>query len=72
MKLTCKICESNTREIVHPRFGHYRWCEKCDFIYKDKADYVSHEEELRVYNSHQNSIEDPRYVEYFVDRKSVV
>ena len=65
MQLTCKICESNTREIVHPRFGHYRWCEKCDFIFKDEVYHVSKEEELRVYNSHQNSVEDPRYVQYF-------
>jgi hypothetical protein len=27
---------------------------------------VSKEEELHVYNSHQNSIDDPRYVKYFV------
>ncbi|WP_343184988.1 class I SAM-dependent methyltransferase [Anoxynatronum sibiricum] len=43
----------------------YHVCEQCDFIFKEAADIINSDEELRIYNCHQNSIHDPRYVAYF-------
>ena len=62
---SCKICGFTTREINHPKFGSYHYCERCEFISKDEEYIVSHKEELSIYNNHNNSIEDPRYVEFF-------
>ncbi|MDD3027822.1 MAG: class I SAM-dependent methyltransferase [Erysipelotrichaceae bacterium] len=61
----CKICGGNTRVIRHEKFGTFHWCEQCDFIFKDPQDYVTRDEELKIYNNHNNSIDDPRYVAYF-------
>jgi hypothetical protein len=62
----CKICGSQTREIVIETLGAaYYYCEACEFIAKDENLKLSHEEELGIYETHENSIEDPRYVAYF-------
>jgi hypothetical protein len=65
MNNKCKICGSETNLISHSKFGDYHWCEKCEFISKDKSFHPSKEDELRIYNQHNNSIEDPRYVDFF-------
>lgn len=61
----CKICGGMTKKVVHAKFGTFYWCDECDFIFKDARDYVSTRQELQIYNNHNNSIEDPRYVAYF-------
>ncbi len=61
----CKLCKGNTKTVIHEKFGTFHWCRDCDFIFKDKSDHISEEKELEIYNSHQNSIDDPRYVAYF-------
>lgn len=64
----CIICGSETREIYNRTFKvKYRHCGNCEFISKDPADWISEEEELKIYNRHNNSIEDPRYVAFFKD-----
>lgn len=66
MVMKCKICGSETEKIYHPRWGHkYHYCKYCDFIAKDESELISQEEELQIYNQHNNSIEDPKYVAYF-------
>ena len=65
MVIKCKICESETSLIHHLKFGDYYWCKKCEFISKDEKFILSPEEEHKVYNNHNNSIEDPKYVEFF-------
>lgn len=61
----CKICGSDTRKIHHQKFGIYYYCDTCEFISKDEKFRISTEEELEIYNNHNNSIDDPEYVEYF-------
>ena len=61
----CKICNGNTQTVIHEKFGTFYWCDDCGFIFKDSKDYVSSKEELKIYNTHQNSIDDQRYVDYF-------
>lgn len=66
MNEICKICGANTEEIIHEQFRlNYYYCNECEFISKDNRSIVTPEEELKIYNNHNNSIEDPRYVEFF-------
>lgn len=66
MNEVCKICGNPTRELYYKIFDvHYYACNECDFISRDENSIISSEEELEIYNEHENSIEDPRYVAYF-------
>lgn len=62
---TCIICGGKTSIIHHPKIADYHFCNNCEFIRKEESFIISKEEELKIYNNHNNSIEDPRYVEYF-------
>ncbi|MBN2260010.1 MAG: class I SAM-dependent methyltransferase [Clostridiales bacterium] len=62
----CKICGSETEEINYEQFDiKYHYCRKCEFISKDNRSIISAEEELKIYETHVNSIDDRRYVDYF-------
>jgi len=62
----CDICGSETSEIFHKGFQlNFYYCNDCEFISKDKNAIITAEEEFRIYNLHENTIEDPRYVDYF-------
>ena len=66
MTLPCRLCGGQTHLLYHPTIkATYHACERCEVILKDPADFISSEAELCIYNTHQNSIEDPRYVAYF-------
>lgn len=65
MNPKCRICGSETEPIHHPRSGVFYHCSSCEFISKSKDDIISHVDELKIYSTHENSIDDPRYVEYF-------
>lgn len=64
MTQKCILCESTT-QLIHARMADYHYCTHCEFISKDENNIISQQEELRIYNLHHNSIEDPRYVDYF-------
>ncbi|PKM95043.1 MAG: class I SAM-dependent methyltransferase [Firmicutes bacterium HGW-Firmicutes-1] len=67
MNNICKICGANTREMIHVRFDlKYYYCDLCEFVSKDEKSIITAVEELEGYNTHNNSIEDPRYVAYFM------
>ena len=65
MSHKCILCSHSTSTIRHPKFGIFHRCHHCEFISKDQGSYISEDQELDIYNSHQNSIEDKAYVEYF-------
>lgn len=65
MSHKCILCSYPTTTINHPKFGDFHRCHHCEFISKDQGSYISQAQELDIYNSHQNSIEDKAYVEYF-------
>lgn len=68
MNETCKICGTKTQELVHKKLKlRFYFCNHCEFIAKDKNAIITLEEELQIYNNHNNSIEDPKYVAYFKD-----
>ncbi|NMA74665.1 MAG: class I SAM-dependent methyltransferase, partial [Bacteroidales bacterium] len=60
----CKLCGSDTKRIDHPTIA-YRSCPNCEFVFKEDKYLVSKDEELEIYNTHNNSIEDPRCLEFF-------
>lgn len=64
--INCKICGENTIKIHHEKMKiDYFNCYNCQFIFKDDKYILSPEEEIKRYNTHNNSINDPKYVEYF-------
>ncbi|MFO7882033.1 MAG: class I SAM-dependent methyltransferase [Kosmotogaceae bacterium] len=66
MNKKCKICGRKIREIFQAKFKiKYHYCDYCSFISKDENDLITRDEELKIYNNHNNSIEDPRYVAFF-------
>lgn len=66
MKRTCSICKNETWSFHHDIFHvDYFVCDHCAFIFKDPEALLSEEDELKIYESHENSIEDPTYVAYF-------
>lgn len=65
MNYKCRICGFETREVYQQTFGLYHYCQRCEFISKDEKFIVSSKEELKIYNHHNNSIDDPRYLAYF-------
>ncbi len=66
MNSHCKICGRSTTEIVHKHFGiRYYRCPACAFICKDEKAVLSKQEQRKVYENHNNSIHDPKYVDYF-------
>lgn len=66
--MKCHLCHSATEEFIvkNRKFERpYYRCKNCSFIFVDKAAVLEKDEELARYNMHNNSIEDPRYREYF-------
>jgi len=64
--MKCLICNNMMDEIRHPKFvSIYHACPACGFISKDPQCYDTPEEEFAVYETHENSIDDPRYVAFF-------
>lgn len=62
----CKICGIETREIIHEKSGvRYHCCPDCEFISMDESSILTADEEKKRYDAHENSLEDPSYVEYF-------
>jgi SAM-dependent methyltransferase len=65
MSHKCILCGHTTSTIHHGKFGDFHRCHHCDFTSKDQGSYISEAQELDIYNSHKNSIEDKAYVDYF-------
>ena len=63
--MKCKLCNHNTTSYFDKRIqATFYWCSYCDFIFKDEKDYVDQIKEKEIYDYHQNSIEDEKYVAY--------
>lgn len=65
MSPSCLLCGGETQLLQHPKIADYYWCQSCDYIFKDQEHLISKEAELKIYEGHNNSIEDPKYVDYF-------
>ncbi len=70
MSTECKICNNETL-LIEKRMRKagssrlYRRCLACDFIFLDDQFVLSPESEFAVYENHENSIDDLKYVAYF-------
>ncbi len=65
MDHNCPICHESTCSITHKKLGTFYKCDKCDFIHKDRNHLITLKQELAIYNNHNNSIDDPKYVAFF-------
>lgn len=68
----CKLC--NSKHMItykHPKFDIvFHECLNCQVIYKDNLQKLSEEDEKKIYDLHENSIENKGYVNFltnFVD-----
>lgn len=64
-KEPCKICGHETEWFQDPKGIAYHYCQFCQFISKDAQSLISNEDEFKIYNNHNNSIEDDHFVAYF-------
>ena len=64
--MKCLICKKNTKFIEDKKNKwHFFHCEKCEFIFKDPANYVDSTKELKQYQNHNNTMQSSGYVEMF-------
>jgi hypothetical protein len=64
----CLICGAETKMIADPQLKlSYALCQRCGFIYKDKAVHLPLEAEHNQYLTHNNNFESEGYVKIFVD-----
>ncbi len=66
---TCKLCGSkNMITYVHPKFDMlFHECLDCEVIYKDDRHKMSSIEEKKVYDHHENSMDNEGYVNYLMN-----
>lgn len=63
--MKCKICGGSTSAYYDKRIqATFHWCSVCDFIFKDEKDLIDVKKEKAIYDAHQNSLEDQKYVAY--------
>ncbi|BCR36481.1 class I SAM-dependent methyltransferase [Mariniplasma anaerobium] len=65
----CKLC--NSKHMItykHPKFDMiFHECLDCEVIYKDKSQILSEEDEKKVYDLHENTIDNPGYVNFLTN-----
>jgi|GEM_PF-6506952 len=56
--MKCKICNNQTKTVYDRQFSvNYYNCINCDYIFIDPDEIVSEEEEIKIYQLHQNTLE---------------
>lgn len=65
MNPLCKLCGTGTTRFIHRKLGHFHHCSHCEFIFKDETHILDEQSEFESYQRHNNSIDDPRYVDFF-------
>ncbi len=64
--MNCQICTSKTTIIKDEKNGwNFFHCKECEFIFKNPADYVDEDDELKQYKNHNNTMQSRGYVEMF-------
>ncbi len=65
MGVSCIVCQNETDAFTHPRTGVvFHACPVCSLIFKDQKHFPTSEAEFAVYENHENSIDDARYVNF--------
>lgn len=66
MPNSCIICNNETYNVYDKQFQIiYLRCKSCGFIYEGSKYHISFEEERKIYEYHNNNIEDEGYVAMF-------
>ena len=64
--MNCLICKRDTNIIEDKRNKwQFLHCKKCEFIFKDPANYINSTDELKQYQNHNNTMQSRGYVEMF-------
>lgn len=64
----CLICGHQTTSFRHPRFDLlFHECPSCEVIFKDQTHHITMDAERKVYDLHQNDINNQGYVTYLTD-----
>ena len=64
--MDCKVCGSTTIRVYDKQFDiNYFRCPDCEFISMDQSRIVSFHEERKIYDMHNNTIENQGYVDMF-------
>ena len=68
MDFKCVLCGSVTECFKHPRFQMiFHQCQTCGLIMKDPSIFVDSKQEIKIYESHENSLEDKGYVNFLTN-----
>lgn len=59
--ICCTLCGSDAHPFSRVRERDYFECDRCRAIIMDPSFYVTKEEEMYRYETHDNDVEDPRY-----------
>ncbi|MEO1954292.1 MAG: class I SAM-dependent methyltransferase [Campylobacterales bacterium] len=64
--MNCPICTSKTTIIKDEKNGwNFFHCKECEFIFKNPANYVDEDDELKQYKNHNNTMQSRGYVDMF-------
>lgn len=62
---SCRLCSSKSTEAFYQDKSTAYWkCGNCGYIYQDEKTLLSKEAEKKIYDYHENSIEDQNYVQF--------
>ncbi len=65
--MICGLCESAVETVYfrdEKRDWDYFRCDVCELVFRDPQTYLSHEDEKKRYETHDNSIENQGYVDF--------
>ncbi|MFY7992040.1 MAG: class I SAM-dependent methyltransferase [Bacteriovoracaceae bacterium] len=65
--MICPLCQSESGLFNQDKKRHYYQCRQCYFVFVDASEFISKDEEGRRYETHNNSADDPRYVDYLTN-----
>lgn len=64
----CPVCHHDCDDFIYPVYQiTCHRCQSCGLIFKEAAVWPDRQKEKWIYDQHENSIDDPRYVAYFRD-----
>ncbi len=66
--MNCPLCHSTAPHFVTAQQREYHHCPSCELISVPSLFHVSRDEETERYREHENSLDNPGYVEMFMEK----
>lgn len=64
----CKICSDSVEAFYDKRMkSDFFYCKECHYFFKDESNFLSSQEELAIYDQHNNSLDNEGYVQMLED-----